>query len=175
MLPVSKKQLISEKKWVCNYEGCLLYFGIREQKQILIIAKKVYCFSKYSPLRSKDTFACVWTDCGSTFALWLRYHQKCILNAPTASPGGEKRWPLIFFTVPSQGYKAGESSNQCFECPKMQLFEPMYESSHCRVEEWSVFGGWLSWFLGRQLAHKCLNTSQNWLFCVVLVVRLQRV
>ena len=57
----------------------------------------------------------------------------------------------------------------------MQLFEPMCESSHCRAEEWSFFGGWFSWFLGRQLANKWLCTTQNWLFCVVLVVRLRHV
>ena len=39
-------------------------------------------------------------------------------------------------------------------------------------EEWSVFGGWFSWFLGRQLTKKWLCTTQNCLFCVVLVVRL---
>ena len=38
-------------------------------------------------------------------------------------------------------------------------------------EEWYVFSGWFSWFLGRQLANKWLCTTQNWLFCVVLVVR----
>ena len=61
---------------------------------------------------------------------------------------------------------------QCIECSKMQLFEPMCESSNCRGEEWSVFGDWFSWFLRRQLANKWLCTTQNWLFCVVLVVRL---
>ena len=57
----------------------------------------------------------------------------------------------------------------------MQLFEPMYESSHCRGEEWSVFGVWFSRFLGRQLANKWLCTTQNLLFCIVLGVRLQHV
>ena len=47
----------------------------------------------------------------------------------------------------------------------MQLFEPW----------WSVFGGWLSWFFGRQLANKWLCTTQNWLFCVILVVQLRHV
>ena len=56
-----------------------------------------------------------------------------------------------------------------------ELCEPMYESSHCCGEEWSVFGGWFSRFLGRQLANKWLCITQNWLFCVVLVVRLQHV
>ena len=57
----------------------------------------------------------------------------------------------------------------------MRLFEPMCESSHCCSEEWSVFGGWFSWFLGRQLTNKWLCTTNNWLFCVVLVVRLRHV
>ena len=44
----------------------------------------------------------------------------------------------------------------------MQLFEPMCGCSHCRGEKWSVFGGWFSWSLGRQLANKWLCTTQNW-------------
>ena len=44
-----------------------------------------------------------------------------------------------------------------------------------RGEKWSVFGGWFSWFLVRQLANKWLYTTQYWLFCVVLVVRLRHV
>ena len=76
-------------------------------------------------------------------------------------------------SVPSQDYTVDDSSNRCFECSKMHLFEPMCESSHCRGEEWSAFGGWGSRFLGRQLANKWLCTTQNWLFCVVLVVRLR--
>ena len=77
--------------------------------------------------------------------------------------------------MPSQAYTADDSSNRCFECSKMLLFEPMCESSHCRGEAWSVFGGWFTWFLGRQLANKWLCTTQNWLFCIVLVVRLRHV
>ena len=57
----------------------------------------------------------------------------------------------------------------------MQLFEPMCESSHCRGEEWSVFYDWFSWFLGRQLANKWLCTTQNWLFCFVLLAWLRHV
>ena len=104
----------------------------------------------------------------------------CILTASTASSAVEKHWPLILFftfgnkkshSVPSQDYTADDSSKRCFECSKRQLFEPMCKrSSHCRGEEWSVFGGWFSWFLGRQLANKW-----NWLFCIVLMVRLQHV
>ena len=78
-------------------------------------------------------------------------------------------------SVPSQDYTAYDSSNRCFECSKMQLFEPMSESSHCRGEEWSVFGDWFSWFLERQLTNKWLRTTQNWLFCIVLVIRLRNV
>ena len=78
-------------------------------------------------------------------------------------------------SVPSWDYTTDDSSNRCFECSKMLLYEPMCERSHCRGDEWSVFGGWYSWFLGRQLANKWLCTTQNWLFCVVLAVRLQRV
>ena len=38
-----------------------------------------------------------------------------------------------------RSHSADDSSNRCFECSKMLLFEPMCESSHCRCEEWSVF------------------------------------
>ena len=38
-------------------------------------------------------------------------------------------------SVPSQDYTADDSSNRCFGCSKMQLFELMCESSHCRCEE----------------------------------------
>ena len=104
----------------------------------------------------------------------------CILNASTVSSDVEKRWPLNFFyvrchSVANPDYTADDSSNRCSECSKMQLFEPIYESSHCCDEEWFIFGGWFFWFLGRQLANKWLCTSQNWLFCVVLVARLWHV
>ena len=56
--------------------------------------------------------------------------------------------------MPSQDYTADDSSNRCFDCSKMQLFEPICESSYCRGEEWSVFGRRFSWFLGKQLANK---------------------
>ena len=51
----------------------------------------------------------------------------------------------------------------------------MFESSHCRGEEGSVFGGWSTWFLGRQLANKWLRTTQNWQFCIALIARLRHV
>ena len=51
----------------------------------------------------------------------------------------------------------------------------MCESVHCRDEEWSIFGGWFSWFRGRQLVNKWLCTTQNWLFRVVIVERLRHV
>ena len=35
-----------------HYEGWLLYFGMREQKQKINNRKSFYCFSKYSLLRS---------------------------------------------------------------------------------------------------------------------------
>ena len=101
----------------------------------------------------------------------------CILNASTASSAVGKRWPhiLLFAYGQIQDYTADDSSNRCFECSKMQLFETMCKSSPCRGEEWFVFGGWFSWFLERQLANKWLYTTQNWLFCVILVVRLRLV
>ena len=46
----------------------------------------------------------------------------------------------------------------------MQLFEPMCEScvcSHCRGGVSCVFGGWFSWFLGRQLAGYIMNSCHK--------------
>ena len=51
----------------------------------------------------------------------------------------------------------------------------MCESSYFHDEEWFAFCGWFSWFPGRQLPNKWLCTTQNWLFCVALVVRLRHV
>ena len=98
--------------------------------------------------------------------LWLRYLQNMLLQV-SKNVGlsfyflhtGIKRSP----SVPNQDHKTDDSSNRCFKCSKMQLFEPMCESSHCRGEEWSVLGGWFSWFLGWQLSNKWLCTTQNWL------------
>ena len=110
--------------------------------------------------------------------LWLRYLQ--IMHSERINQVS-KNFGLSFYflrtgikrshLVPSQDYTANDSSNQCFEFSKMQLFEPMCESSHCRGEEWSVFGGWISWFLGRQLANKWLYTTQNCLFCFLCLFR----
>ena len=88
-------------------------------------------------------------------------------HAKKVKPGNKKK--------SCQDYTVDGSSNRCFKCSKLQLFEPMCFSSHCRGEEWSVFGGWFSWFLGRQLVNKLLSTTQNWLFCVVLMVLLRHV
>ena len=151
--------------------GCLLYFGIREQQQILIIENRFIV---------PYAFACVWTNCRSTFAspkhaFWthqplLQVSKNVILRFYFLRTGIKRS-----HSVSSQDYTANDSSNRCFECSKMQLFEPMCESWHCHGEQWSVFGDWFSWFLGRQLANKCLCTTKNWLFCVVLVVRLRHV
>ena len=103
----------------------------------------------------------------------------CILNVSTASSGVEKYWPLILFLTygnkkKSFGVKSGlyvgwliKSILNAQKCSWM--------SSHCFGEDWSVFGDWFSWFLGTQLANKWLCTTQNWLFCVVLMVRLRHV
>ena len=109
----------------------------------------------------------------------------CILNASTASSGVEKRWPLIlFFTygnkmksfVAKLGLYGGWLIKSMFWVLKNPLFQPICENSHCSGEQWSVFCGWFFWFLGgRQLANKWLCITQNWLFCIVLVVRLQHV
>ena len=121
----------------------------------------------------------MWHFCQSDWSISKTW----ILNASTASSGVEKRWLLIFLStgikrshsVPTQDYTADDLSNRCFECSKMELLEPMCESSHCRGEEWFVLGDWFSWFLGRQLANKWLCTAHNWLFCFILVVLLRHV
>ena len=137
----------------------------------------LYCFSKFSPLRF--THFCMRLSqlpkhfCHSDWGI----SKTCILNASTASSGVEKPRPLILFLTygnkkKSFGAKCNyDSLNGCFECST----QTMCECSHCSGEEWSLFGGWFSWFLGRQLANKYLCTTQNWLFCVVLVVRLRHV
>ena len=142
--------------YVYLYEGCLLYFGTKTN---INHWKSLYCFSKYSPLRS--IHFCMRLNqlpkhfCHSDWGIY----KICTLNASTASSGVEKRTGIKrSHSVPSQDYIVDDSSNRCFECSKMQLFEPMCESSHCRGKEWSVFGGWFSWFLGRQLANKWLCT-----------------
>lgn len=42
--------------------------------------------------------------------------------------------------------------------------------SCCSWEEWSVFGGWFSWYLEKQLTNKCFCITQNLLFSVILIV-----
>ena len=122
----------------------------------------IYSFSKNFPLRSIH-FCMRLHQLSKHFC----HSETCILNASTASSGMEKRWPLMIFFKYANKKKSFDVL--------MRLFVPMCESSHCRREEWSVFGGLFSWFLGRQLANKCLCTTQNWLFCVILVVRLRHV
>ena len=51
--------------WTCK--GCLLYFGIREQKQILVIENRFIVFQNI-PHYGLYTFACVSTNCRSSFA-----------------------------------------------------------------------------------------------------------
>ena len=133
---------------------------MRGQKQTLIIENRFIVF----PLRSILVHFCMCLKqlskhfCHSDWGIF----KTCILNSLTASSGVEKRWPLILFFTYGNKNKADDSSKPCFECSKMQLFEPMCESLHYRREEWSVFGGWLC-------------TSQSLHFCVVLVVRLRHV
>ena len=139
-------------------------------------------FFKIFPLQDLYTFACVWTKFRSTFATLIKVTPKHAFWRHQPLLQVSKNVALSFYflrtgikrnhSVPSQDYKADDSSFRCFECSKMQLFEPMFESSHCRGEEWSAFDGWFSWFLRRQLANKWLCTTQN---CVVLVVRLRHV
>ena len=139
--------------------------------------ENLFRFLVYSPLRSKH-FCMHLNQLSKHFGHFdWGISKACILNHFFRC---RKTLTSHFFTFgnkkkPSQDYTADDSSTRCFECSKMQFFEPMSESSHCRGEDWSVFGDWFSWFLGRQLANKWLCTTQNWLFCVVLVVRLRPV
>ena len=80
----------SIRTFLYYYEGCLLYFGIRQTKTN--IKKNL---SKYSPWRS---FCMRFNQfskhfCPSDWGI----PKTCILNASTASSGVEKRWPLILF------------------------------------------------------------------------------
>ena len=130
-------------------------------------------------------YTCFWTNCRSTFATLIEVSSKHTFCMHQQLLQVSKNVDLSLYflctgikrshSVQNQEYMADDSSNRCFECSKMQLFEPMCESLHFRGEEWSVFGGWFSWFLGRQLANKWLCITQNWLFYVVLVVRLRHV
>ena len=106
--------------------------------------------------------------------LWLRYFQNMHFKHQILQVSKNVDLSFYFLHTGIKG-TIWRVTHQCFECSKMLLFEPMCESSHCRGEEWSVFGGWFSWFLGRQLEKKWLCTTQNWLLCVVLVERLRHV
>ena len=96
--------------------------------------------------------------CRSTFAALIEQSPKHVFWTHQALLQVSKNVDLSFYflhtgiktshSVPSQNYTVDDSSNRCFECLKMQLFGPKCESSHCHGDEWSVFGGWFSWFLG---------------------------
>ena len=92
----------------------------------------------------------------------------CILNTSITFSGVEKRWRLIlFFTYGNKKKSFGAKSGLYGGWLDVLSTQKCSESSHCRGEEWFVFGGWFSWLLGRQLANKWLWTTQNWLYCVV--------
>ena len=135
--------------------GCLLYFGIREQKRTFIIENRFIVLQNIN----LNVPACVWTNCRSTFDTLMELYPKHAFwtHQPLLQVSTNVNFSFYFLkrshSVPSQYNTPEASSNRCFECLNMQLFEPMCESSHCRGEEWSVFGGWFSWFLGRQLAN----------------------
>ena len=159
-------QQISGKNFEGKYKCCLLYFRVREQKQWLIIENRFTVFQRSIHFSTRLNQLSK-HFCHSDWGISKIY----ILNASFLQVSKNSFFLLWgikrSLSVPSQ---ADDSLSRCFRCSKMQLFEPMRESSHCCGEEWSVFGGWFSWFLGSQLANKSLCTTQNWLFCVVLVV-----
>ena len=74
-----------------------------------------------------------------------RISKICILNSSTAFLGVEKRWPLILF------FRYGNKKKSF--CAKSGLYGGWLIEWG---EEWSVFGGLFSWFLGSQLANKWL-------------------
>ena len=131
--------------------------------------------------------ACVWTNCRSTFATfaWLRYLQN--MHSERINRFFRCRKTLTFHfifyvreekeVIRFQVRTKRRMTHQIYDlsAQKMQLFVAMCESSYCRSEEWSVFGGWFSWFFGQQLANKWLCITQNWLFCVGLMVRLRHI
>ena len=104
----------------------------------------------------------------------------CILNASTASSGVEKRWTLILFLTcgnkkKSFGAMSGLYGGWLIKLMFWVLKNAVVWADVWELALWSMFGGWFSWFLGRQLANKWLCATQNWLFWVVLVVRLRHV
>ena len=48
-IPIIKTEALHEKERVIDYERCILYFGIREQKQILIIENRFIAFENIPP------------------------------------------------------------------------------------------------------------------------------
>ena len=90
------------------YEDCLLYFGIREQKQILIIENcllffKIFPIKIYTLLHAFEPIV--------EALLPLYDWGISILFAWTASSGVEKRWPLILlFTYRNKKKSFGAKS-----------------------------------------------------------------
>ena len=77
------------------YEGCHLYFRIREQKQVLIIENRFIIFQINPPLRS--THFCVrlhQLSKHSCHSHWCN-SKTCTLNASIGSSDVEKRWSLV--------------------------------------------------------------------------------
>ena len=132
------------------------------------------------PISFLYIFPCVWTNCRITFATLVEISSKHTFWTHQSLLQVAKNVDFSFYflhtgikrthSMPSQDYTANDSLNRCFDCSKMLVFELMCESSHCCGQERSVFGGWFSCFLGTQQCY-----IQNWLFCVLIVLRLRHV
>ena len=108
----------------------------------------------------------------------------CILNASTASSGVEKHWPLIlFFTYGNKKKSFGAKSGlygrwliklKCWVLKNAVVWVDVWELA---LSCWRVIRHrrLVFWFLARLLANKWLCTTQNWHFCVVLVVQLRHI
>ena len=112
------------------------------------------------------------------------FSKTCILNASTASSGVEKRWALTLFFTYGNKKKSFGGKSQLYGGWLIKSMFWVLKNAVVWADVWErALSSWrvirlrrlFSLFLGRQLANKWLCTTQNWLFCVVLVVRLQYV
>ena len=147
--------------------------------------KPLYCFSKYSPLRSirccmslnqlSKHFCCSVWGISKTFLLY----------ASTAPSGVENRWHLILFFTYRNKKKPFDASLSLYDrlliksvfwvLKNVVFWADVWELALSWWRHVHIFGGWFSWFLGRQLTNIWLCTIQTWLFCIVLMVRLLHV
>lgn len=106
------------------WTGVAFLFGIGDHKP-LIIKNNIFVFQN---CRSSFT---TFIEVSPKHAFWKHQplHQRSKNLDPSVcfSRKGIKR----SHSVRSKDYTVDDSSNRCFGCSKLQLFEPICESSHC--------------------------------------------